>query len=176
MLLVWLLTAARSGAPQAMQALCAAARWATVVLVGLALGWRLSDPQFDQWALRARHAAVLVVGLEAPLTLLVYLHLAGIARQQGARRLGRGMAALGAAATALIAAPPVLAYLLRGLKWREYDSYLAQSLVGAYVAVALAVGMLAAAALVRLAVLLVVKQVRALEQPAAGPPEFLAVR
>jgi hypothetical protein len=101
LLMVWLLTSGRSVAGGTGTVLRAAARWAAVVLVGLALGWRLSDRQFEQSALLPQHLAVLVVLIEAPLTLLIYLHLAAVARQEGAAKLGRSLAALAIAAPAV---------------------------------------------------------------------------
>ena len=156
LLLVWLLTAALRGAKGGGRdaVLRLAARWAAVVLVGLSIGWRLSDSQFERHGLRMQHLAVFVVGVEAPLTLLVYLHLAAVAAREGAKRLGRGLVALAFGVVAVMVTPPVVVYLLRGLRRRQFDSDPAQLLAGVYVAASLAVALLAASALVRLAVVL----------------------
>ena len=157
LLIVWLLTCGRGGVGRAERVLRRAARWGAVVLVGLAVGWRLSDPQFERPYLQLHHRAVLIVLIEAPLTLLVYLHLALVARREGAAKVGRALAILAALAPVLMATPPVVTYLLRGLPRRQFDSDAAHLLAGAYTAVALAVGLVAASALARLLAVLVAR-------------------
>jgi len=157
LLIVWLLTCGRGGVGRAERVLRRAARWGAVVLVGLAVGWRLSDPQFERPYLQLHHHAVLIVLIEAPLTLLVYLHLALVARREGAAKVGRALAILAALAPVLMATPPVVTYLLRGLPRRQFDSDAAHLLAGAYTAVALAVGLVAASALARLLAVLVAR-------------------
>ena len=125
-----------------------------MVLVGLAVGWRLSDPQFHQYLLRRNHVAVLVTFVEAPLTFLVYLRLATLASVCGARRVGKTLLSAAFATPALMVAPPVAFYLLRGLPRRRFDTDLAHLVTGVYVVVALAVALLAASALLQLMVVL----------------------
>jgi hypothetical protein len=155
LLMVWLLTARAARTRGVAEVLRLAARWGAVVLLGLAMGWRLSDRQFNQYGIRRYQVAVLVALVETPLTLLVYLRLAALAWQHGERKVGGGLAAAALGTAALIAAPPAGLYMLRGLPRRSFDTDLAQLLVGVYVAVALAVGLLAASGLARLLVVLV---------------------
>ena len=70
------------------------------------------------------------------LTLLIYLHLAAVARQEGAVKLGRSLAARGGCGAVLMATPPVVTYLLRGMGRRQFDSDAAHLLAGVYVAAA----------------------------------------
>jgi hypothetical protein len=158
LLMVWLLTCGGRGTGRADDVLRAAARWAAVVLVGLAVGWRLSDPQFQLPYLEPHHLSVLVVLVEAPLTLMVYLHLAAVARREGAAKLARTLAILAMAVPPLMATPPILMYVFRGLRRWQFDSDLAHLVAGLYVAAALAVGLLAASAVARLLLVLVTGQ------------------
>ena len=166
LLLVWLLTA--RGLTRRESILRPAARWASVVLIGLAIGWRLSDPQFEQRLLPLHRAAAITVCVEAPLTLLVYLHLASLASREGCRRLGRGLSALAVATTAMLVTPAVVVYLYRGLPRRVFDSDVAHLIAGLYVAASLAVALVAASALGRLAVVLLTRRDAFSERPGAS--------
>jgi hypothetical protein len=152
LLLVWLLTA--RGVCRHESVLRPAARWAAVVLIGLAIGWRLSDPLFDRGLLPLHRAAVIIVCIEAPLTLLLYLHLAVLASRVGARGLGMALGTLAFVTTAMLVTPAVVVYLYRGLPRRAFDSDAAHLVAGVYVCASLAVALLAASALARLAVVL----------------------
>lgn len=152
LLIVWLMTARGIGRPD--RSTRSAARWAAVVLIGLSVGWRLSDSHFDAGILPLHHAAVLTVAVEAPLTLLVYVHLATLARDLGARRLATQLGVLALAVTGLLLTPAVGWYAFRGLPRRAFDSGPALLASGVYVAAALAVALLAASAVARLGLLL----------------------
>lgn len=159
LLLVWLLTAGDLGARAGRgSALRLATRWSATVLIGLVIGWRLADPQFDQHRLMRSHAAVLIACVEVPLTLLLYLHLAQMASSAGARKLGRGLATLAFATVSVMLMPPAAMYLFRGLRRREYQSDAGLLAAGIYTAASLAVALLAASAITRLAVILLAKR------------------
>ena len=170
LLLVWLLTA--RGVTRDESVLRPAARWAAVVLIGLSIGWRLSDPQFESGLLPLHRAAAIIVCVEAPLTLLVYLHLASLASRVAGRRLGRGLAALGVTSTVMLVTPAVVVYLYRGLPRRSFDSDTAHLVAGVYVAVSLAVGLLAASAQARLALVLLARRVEPVQNPESRGEPF----
>lgn len=123
------------------------ARWIPTLLLGMALGLALTIRAGN--AVSSRWAAAMMIGVEAPATLLVYFYLSKVAGALSLSRLATQLRCVALAATALIVSPIAFYVLSRPL--RGYHNHpVAIGIGGIYGALIVAVGVLAWAVLVRL--------------------------
>jgi hypothetical protein len=149
-LAVWLITAFRPAGISKRGFLFTITRWAPTVLIGIAMGLAITIDQ-AKWEIRESHqAAALMIGVEAPATLVVYLYLSRLAGSLSQAKLARQLRYLAYGATALILSP-VWFYLLSKPLRGHHDNVLVLLAAAGYGALVVAAGVLAWALLVRLA-------------------------
>jgi hypothetical protein len=152
-LAVWLVTAPGiAGAARRGERLRRVARWAPLVLAGAAVGAGLAVrlESYENHLRPSVAIAVCVFTIEAPATVLLYLHLANVATAWASDRLARRLRTLACAAGVLALSP--LAAFAMSSSTREYHLSPAVGWAcAAYGALAAVAACLAVAAFLRLA-------------------------
>lgn len=126
-----------------------AARWVPTLLLGMALGLWLTISRADYDVRQSHWVAGLMIGVEAPATLAVYLYLASLARAFGDLKLATNLRAVGFAAVALIASPLAMFMLSKPFRG-NFDHPLAITANAAYGMFTMAVGIVAWALIAKL--------------------------
>ena len=111
---IWLITA-RAPRPSLKRG-ALITRWLPTVLIGLAIGFALTVQQAKISIRQSYWSAAVIVGVEAPATLVLYLYLAGVARAIQQRRLALRLVWLGAVAATVIVSPLVFYVLSKSLR------------------------------------------------------------
>jgi len=159
LLAIWMFTAIR---PKPVWT-WVAARWVPTVLLGTALGLWLTISRADYNVRESHWVAALMIGVEVPATLAVYLYLASLARAFGEKKLATNLRAIGFAAVVLITSPLAMFVLSKPFRG-HFDDPLAVMANAIYGMFTMGVGIVAWAMIAKLGWTIATQKL----QPAVG--------